>query len=273
MSPNGRLAALAEGNEAHLFDTATGNQTFQINSAPTNTRHLIFSRDSDRLVIVDNKIRWCNAANGKVSPPSIRNSISGGSIALSADGLTLAVVGHSNAYSGNLFSIFRLDATTRTVTPGAKDVDGGGGTLGKASALSPDGQRIAVSPWSSGSLFVFDTTTGRLIAQHGSAHASPITAMAFSGDGAKLATADGEGTIKIWADAQKPTAKSAALWTLKGHQGAIHTVAFSSDGKRLVTTRPTKRPESGIWKMPARQFGPWNVPVGASWHAFPPTAN
>ena len=53
--------------------------------------------------------------------------------------------------------------------------------------------------------------TGRLIAQHGSAHASPISAMAFSGDGAKLATADAEGTIKIWADARKLTSKSAPL--------------------------------------------------------------
>ena len=120
-------------------------------------------------------------------------------LALSADGLTLAVVGHGP--SGALFSIFRLDATTKTVTPLAKDV-GVGGTL-SASALSPDGQRIAVGAMLSGALSVFDTATGRLIAGHRSAHASPISAIAFSGDGAKLATADAEGTIKIWADAQK----------------------------------------------------------------------
>ena len=52
-------------------------------------------------------------------------------------------------------------------------------------------------------LAVFDTATGRSIAQHGSAHASPIAAMAFSGDGTKLATADAEGTIKIWEDARE----------------------------------------------------------------------
>ena len=75
----------------------------------------------------------------------------------------------------------------------------------------------------------------------------PITAMAFSGDGAKLATADAEGTIKIWADAQKLTSKSAALWTLKGHQGAINTVAFSSDGKRLVTTSADKT--ARVWDL------------------------
>jgi WD40 repeat protein/tetratricopeptide (TPR) repeat protein len=64
--------------------------------------------------------------------------------------------------------------------------------------------------------------------------------MAFSGDGAKLATADHQGTIKIWADPQKLTSNSAALWTLKGHRGGIRTVSFSTDGKRLVTTSVDK---------------------------------
>ena len=35
LSPNGRLAALAEGNKVHVFDTSTGNETFQIDSANT----------------------------------------------------------------------------------------------------------------------------------------------------------------------------------------------------------------------------------------------
>src|SRR5262249_23828087 len=142
-------------------------------------------------------------------------------LALSPDGLTLAVVGHGDG-TGQQFSIFRLNATTKKVTPLAKDV-GRSGTL-SASALSPDGQRIAVGAKLDGSVFVFDPPTGRSIAQHGSAHASLITVMAFSGDGATLATADAEGTIKIWADAQKLTSKGAALVTLKGHQGAITTI-------------------------------------------------
>ena len=45
-----------------------------------------------------------------------------------------------------------------------------------------------------------DIVSGRAIAHKTSANASAIAAMAFSGDGAKLATADREGTVKIWAD-------------------------------------------------------------------------
>ena len=62
LSPNGRLAALAEGNKVHVFDTSTGKETFQIDSAEIVhtciSARLIFSRDGDRLVIVDDKIRW-----------------------------------------------------------------------------------------------------------------------------------------------------------------------------------------------------------------------
>jgi WD40 repeat protein len=205
-------------------------ETCQIDSANDPFRRLIFSPDSTRLVIVDDKIRWLSAVSGKViaavhqkfgsDNPAGRSTLS---LALSADGLTLAVVGHG--LRDAQFSIFRLDDPAKKVTPLAKDA-GGGGTL-SGSALSPEGQRIALGHMFSGRLNVFETTNGRQIAGHMSAHASPISAMAFSSDGAKLATADAEGTIKIWQDAQNLTSKSAALVTLKGHQGAITAVRFS----------------------------------------------
>ena len=112
----------------------------------------------------------------------------------------------------------------------------------RASALSPDGQRIAVGAMLSGNLSVFDTATGRSIAQHGSAHASPIAAMAFSGDGAKLATADAEGTIKIWADAQKLNSKSAALCDAQGPpRGDQHRRFF----ERWQAARHDQRRQNG----------------------------
>jgi WD40 repeat protein/tetratricopeptide (TPR) repeat protein len=243
LSPNGRLAALAEGNKVHVFDASTGDETFQFDSANTPFRHLVFSRGGDRLVIVDDKIRWCSALNGEVMASVNQKFERVQSLALSGDGMTLAVVGHGR--SGQLISIFRLDATAKTVTPLSKDF-GIGGTL-LASASSPDGQRIAVGAALAGALFVYDTAPGRSIAQHGSAHASPIAAMAFSGDGTKLATADAEGTIKIWADPQKLSSNSTALLTLKGHQGAINRVGFSIDGKRLITTSADKT--ARVWDL------------------------
>jgi WD40 repeat protein len=243
LSPNGRRVALAEGNKVHVFDTSTGKETFQIESAKVFSRFLIFSREESRLVIVDDKIRWVSAETGAVIASADRDRDRVESLALSADGLTLAVVGQTTF--GRNFSIFRLNATTRTVSPLAQNIDGGE-TLG-ASALSPDGGQIAVGWALYGIVAVFDTATGRRIATHASAHGSPIAAVGFSVDGAKLATADVEGTIKIWADVPNLTSKSIALRTLKGHHGAINSVGFSGDGKRLITTSADKT--ARVWDL------------------------
>src|SRR5262249_31087618 len=64
---------------------------------------------------------------------------------------------------------------------------------------------------------------------------APIWAIAFSGDGAKLATADVQGMIKIWEDARAIASKGVAPATLKGHAGLIQTLRFSNDGKWLVS--------------------------------------
>jgi WD40 repeat protein len=152
------------------------------------------------------------------------------SLALSADGLTLAVAGHGPFSSQ--FSIFRLKAATQKVTSQAQDT---GHTM-SAAALSPDGLLIATNFPSAGWVHVFDTRTGSPIAKHGSAHAAPVSTLTFSGDGYKLVTADVEGTIKIWEDARKLTSKSAASRTLKGHEAAITRVGFSPAGRQLVST-------------------------------------
>ncbi len=250
LSPDGRLAALAEGNKVRVYDTSTGHEKFAVDSASPQDfvsryiRHLIFSRDGDRLVIVDDKIRWLSAASGEVIATFDEKRPRVECVALSADGLTLAVGGYGNV--GDLASIFRLDAAAKTVTPPATGVGVPPETL-SCSALTVNGGRLAVGAMMSGNLAVLEATSGRLIGRHTSAHASSIRAIAFSGDGARLATADAEGTIKIWADLEKLDSKSAALLTLKGHQGAIHTVRFSTDGKRLVTSSAGKT--ARVWDL------------------------
>ena len=256
LSPNGQLAALAEGKKVHVFDTSTGKETFQLDSANQQFRDLIFSRDNHRIVIVDSKIRWCNAVSGEVIASFDRKFDRAESIALSADGLTLAVVGHGNI--AHDYSLFRLDASEKTVIPLASS---GLTDSVSVSALSPDGQRFAIGERVRGALHGYVTAPFRYNTWHGAAHVSPVSAIAFSGDGAKLATADSQGTIKIW-NGQKLTANYAGMrpvreiqkyeqepasLTLKGHQGAIRSLAFSSDGKRLVSTSVDRT--ARVWNL------------------------
>jgi WD40 repeat protein len=244
LSPNGRLAAFAGWIKVRVHDTFTGSEKFSIDSNDDAGRSLIFSREGEKLVIVDNMIRWANAVSGEVIATYDANLNRIESLAMSPDGLTLAVVGHGA--SGNLISIFRLDAAAKKVTALAQDISHGGTLSG--SALTPDGGRIAVGYGvSSGTLSIFDTATGRLVAELPAAHASPIGAIAVASDGAMLATADAEGTIKIWADLEKLDSKSTAVLTLKGHQGVINTVGFSIDGKQLVSAGADKT--ARVWDV------------------------
>ena len=77
LSPDGRLAALAEENTVHVFDATTGKEIFPDRFSPiVRFASLIFHGPANRLVIVDDKIRWCRAVSGEVTRiHSTRNSI------------------------------------------------------------------------------------------------------------------------------------------------------------------------------------------------------
>jgi WD40 repeat protein len=235
LSANGKRLASAVGKKVQVRDTTTGAVSYQFESTGV-IWDLSFSPDGRFLVTHDGRrTQWFDATNGQsiahfdqaIADFHIRRP----RLSLSADGLTLAVWAQGNI--GNQISIFRLDATTKKVSPVAEALDNRG-SLGSA-ALSPDGKLIAVGLVFTGGLLVYETASRQLIAALSSAHASPVRAIAFSRNGLDLATADAEGIIKTWGDARKLTSNSEAQRTLKGHAAAITKVAFSTTGKQLVS--------------------------------------
>lgn len=67
-------------------------------------------------------------------------------------------------------------------------------------------------------------SVGRLIG-----HASHVRAVAWSPDGARLATGGDDRTVRLWTDAGQELA------VLRGHDDIVRSVAFSADGERLVS--------------------------------------
>ena len=60
-------------------------------------------------------------------------------------------------------------------------------------------------------------------------HAGAVNGAAWSPDGAQVATAGDDGTVRIW---ERATGR--AVLVLRGHAGPVHSVAWSPDGARIA---------------------------------------
>jgi WD40 repeat protein len=105
-------------------------------------------------------------------------------------------------------------------------------------AFSPDGKTLAVASgaWMAGpgragpgELTLRDPQTfamGRTLR----GHSGPLTGVAYSRDGRRLATSSLDHTIKVW-----DAADGRELHTLRGHRDWVRGVTFSPDGRRIAS--------------------------------------
>ncbi|CCA75243.2 hypothetical protein PIIN_09227, partial [Serendipita indica DSM 11827] len=62
-------------------------------------------------------------------------------------------------------------------------------------------------------------------------HESPVSAIAFSLDGSKMASGSFDNTVRLWdTETGQPLGEP-----LRGHEGSVTAIAFSSDGSRIVS--------------------------------------
>jgi WD40 repeat protein/serine/threonine protein kinase len=105
-------------------------------------------------------------------------------------------------------------------------------------AISPDGERIA-SADQHGFLKIWDVSSGQLLHSIRAYPGRQARCVAFSPDGQRLASACWDGTVTIWeAERGRP------LHSWKAHPSA-NRVAFSSDGRYLVSAGADERPKKG----------------------------
>ena len=95
--------------------------------------------------------------------------------------------------------------------------------------LSPDGRTLAYSARGGPMVKLRDVASRTVVTTHGG-YDFGLACLAFSPDGAIIATGHGNGTIMLWDVATRTLAA-----TLAGHNGEVYSVAFSPDGNTLAS--------------------------------------
>jgi WD40 repeat protein len=97
-------------------------------------------------------------------------------------------------------------------------------------AFGPDGRRL-VTGSKDGQLALWDTATGQAICARQGYAREELVLVAFSPAGRWVASAgEGDGTVKVW-----DATTLAPVHTFRGHRDGVRRLAFSPDGKLLVS--------------------------------------
>jgi WD40 repeat protein len=109
--------------------------------------------------------------------------------------------------------------------------------VGSAVALSPDGKTLAAPAYGKKvgareEVGLWDAATGNELRRMETPPDAVCACLAFSQDGKALAAGEWKsGKVRLW---DAGTGKEVRAW--KGHDGGVTLVAFSADGKRLLTS-------------------------------------
>jgi WD40 repeat protein len=149
--------------------------------------------------------------------------------------------------------------TSSTLTPVQPPLTGHVGQV-LSVAFSPDGSTLATSG-TDGSIIEWSVASHQPVSRLSADQLQPVTRIAFSPDGSRLASSQLDGSVVVWdlhgiapADNGSQQAASAEVsagasladrgvfappppphMTLTGHTGVVYSVAFSPDGRKLVS--------------------------------------
>jgi WD40 repeat protein/serine/threonine protein kinase/tetratricopeptide (TPR) repeat protein len=217
VSPDGRLiASVGTDSPVRIWDLATGTELKTLRGHTDEVWSLAFSPDSKRIVSgsMDKTVRVWNVAREEELMTLRGHDGTVSSVTFSPDGKQIA----SSSWDDNTIRIW--DAQTGIKL---RVLSGGGSSI----SFGPDGRRIASAGWD-GAIKVWDVETGELIASYG--QDEEVACVAFSPDGHCIVSGGRDGGIKV-----RDAASGAEMATMPGHSGGINHVAFSPDGRRIVS--------------------------------------
>jgi WD40 repeat protein len=242
LARNGEVAAVIDRDGSpKVFDVRTGVRKVQIR-APSPLVNLKLSADGRFPAGVgrDKHARVWDTANGRELYDYLMIDPTAKEIDLSRDGKQLLA---SSTVEGTLVVLYRAGEEKPLVL----NWEEGRGFNRYQGALLPDGKLAAVGV-AGNYIEFYDTTTGKPLDGLPS-HSAPVR-VTFSPDGNQLAVGEITGLVTLWRlprsvlSAEQPGAAGEPVQTvagqprarkLKGHQGRIETLAFTADGRKLIS--------------------------------------
>lgn len=211
-----------------IWERRTGKLVRRIGNARTRVHKLCLSSDGKTLISSEDQgiYLWDMATGNFICHLDTGKKNELASVALSGDGMTLALTGHDPERSAHEIQIWDMQKIKRI-----RSFDGGDEPI-DIHELSPDGKLLATAPYLPTAIKVWNLSTGKSIYQF---KTNSHTHIRFSPDGKLIAAEDEQGAIQFReSKSGRPIRLSKHFQVRKEKWDGTSPFAFSPIGKRLA---------------------------------------